>query len=95
MNMPIKNEIYSIQQVYEFDHVESPCLLVEVQGAYHPIQDTDNSIEEILFALNHTEWQYKYTTAEYIPVYQSTNDILHNVHIMYIMDDPIVTLQSV
>ena len=72
-NIPVRGATYNLRTIYQLDLQDSPCLMVMVEGRLYPVQDSHVTIDELLSVpgLADTEWAYRYTTEEWIPVFDS------------------------
>ena len=72
-NIPVRGATYNLRTIYQLDLQDSPCLMVMVAGRLYPVQDSHVTIDELLSVpgLADTEWAYRYTTEEWIPVFDS------------------------
>ena len=69
----VRGATYNLRTIYQLDLQDSPCLMVMVEGRLYPVQDSHVTIDELLSVpgLADTEWAYRYTTEEWIPVFDS------------------------
>lgn len=72
MTRPQRGQIYTARAVYDLDLPDSPCLMVRIEGKQQPVQTSHVSDTELLSdpTFAGTEWEYRYTTNEWIPVFE-------------------------
>ena len=71
-NLPVRGATYNLRTVYKLDLDDSPCLMVQVEGLWYPVQDSHVTIEEMLSVpgLAETKWSYQFTTHEWVPIFR-------------------------
>lgn len=80
--LPRQNQTYTLAEIEQFLQLkDSPCLMILVDGRYAPIQDSHYTADDRLATegWKETEWTYKYTTSEWIPVFYSANDSVRDL----------------
>ncbi len=67
---PVRNQIYTLHEIYKLDLKDSPCLEFRTKdGKAEPIQYVHLNEEELLNLLGNTQWKYVRTTHEWIPIF--------------------------
>lgn len=87
-NMLTRGQVYTLEQLESFSLSDAPFLMVEHEDHYYPVQTSHLTAEQLMNDLGwaNTEWKYRYTTDEWIPIFYAT--IHFNMELVDIVPTP-------
>lgn len=90
---PQRHQIYTPEEVFALELLDSPFFMVRVGDNWIPIQTSCLSEEDTIRKLEGTSWQYYRTTNEWIPLFYSTNpDFVLEFYLEQKIEDDILCL---